>query len=159
LSIAAARLWWPLVHGSRSFIAATRSWRPLIRGSRLSMAAVRSWWPLVYGSCSSMRNYAILKGNSSCGSCNKNHVINNHNRTGDAILPQSILHFTAKYFVWLSNRSMMMITNKPAHIAVRQLWMGLEISGDFHSISVTFKYYSWSVICFPSKLRFVAISY
>ena len=49
----------------------------------------------------------------------------------------------------------MMITNKPAHIIMQQLWMGLEISGDFCSISITFR----SVICFLSKLRFVVISY
>ena len=53
----------------------------------------------------------------------------------------------------------MIITNEPAHVVVRQLWMGLEISGNFHSISVTFRHYSLSVICFPSKLRFVVISY
>ena len=52
-----------------------------------------------------------------------------------------------------------MITNEPAHVVVRQLWMGLEISDNFHSISVTFRDYSWSVICFPPKLKFVAISY
>jgi hypothetical protein len=106
-----------------------------------------------------MRNCAILKGNSSCGSCDENHVISSHNRTGSTILLQSILHFTAEYFVWLSNRSMMMITNEPAHITVRQLWMGLEIFDDFYFISVIFKHYSWSVICFPSKLRFVVIFY
>ena len=54
---------------------------------------------------------------------------------------------------------MIMITNEPAHVVVRQLWMGLEIFSNFHSISVIFRYYSWSVICFPSKLKFVAISY
>jgi hypothetical protein len=54
------------------------------------------------------------------------------------ILPRSILHFATEYFVWLSNRAMMMITNEPAHVVMQQLWMGLEISGDFYSISVTF---------------------
>jgi hypothetical protein len=158
LFMAAARSWQPLVHGGHSFMAATRPWRPLVHGS-LSMADVHSWWLLIHGGYLSMRNCAILKGNSSCGSCDKNHVISSHNHAGSAILTRSILYFTAEYFVWLSNRSMMMIMNEPAHIAVRQLWMGFEISGNFHSISVTFKHYFWSVICFPSKLRFVAISY
>jgi hypothetical protein len=33
-----------------------------------------------------------------------------------------------------------MITNELDHVVVRQLWIGLEISGDFHSISVTFRH-------------------
>ena len=43
-----------------------------------------------------------------------------------------------KFFIWLSNRAMMMITNEPGHVVVRQLWMGFEIVGDFYSIGVTF---------------------
>ena len=31
----------------------------------------------------------------------------------------------------------MIITDEPGHIVVRQLWMGLEITGDFYSIGVT----------------------
>ena len=75
------------------------------------------------------------------------------------ILPRSILHFTTEYFVWLSNRAMMMITNELTHLVMRQLWKELEISGNSYFISITFKHYSWLVIWFPSKLRFVVISY
>jgi hypothetical protein len=68
-----------------------------------------------------MRNCAILKGNSSCGLYDKNHVISNYSHVGGAILPQSILHFAIEYFVWLSNRTMIMITNKQAHVVMRQI--------------------------------------
>jgi hypothetical protein len=54
------------------------------------------------------------------------------------ILPRSILHFATEYFVWLCNRAMMIITDEPGHVVVRQLWMGLEITSDFYSIGVTF---------------------
>ena len=54
------------------------------------------------------------------------------------ILPRSILHFAIEYLVWLFNRVMMMITNELAHVVMQQLWMRLEISGDFYSIGVTF---------------------
>ena len=92
------------------------------------MAATHPWWLLIHSGCSSIRNCAILKGNSSCGLYDENHVISNHNHIGGAILPRSILHYATKhlhfateYFVWLSNRAMMIITNKPAHIVIRQV--------------------------------------
>ena len=150
--MAAARPWRPLVHGGRSSMAATRPWRPLVHGGCSSIVVARLWQFLVYSSCSSMRNCAILKGNSSCSLYDENHMISNHSCVGGAILPRSILHYITKqfafcqeafcilpeYFVWLSNRAMMIITNESGHVVVRQLWMGLEISGDFYSIGVTF---------------------
>ena len=51
------------------------------------MVVARSWQLLVYNSCSSMHNYAILKGNSSCGLYDENHMISNHSYVGGAILP------------------------------------------------------------------------
>ena len=33
---------------------------------------------------------------------------------------------------------MMIITDEPGHVVMRQLWMGLEITSDFYSIGVTF---------------------
>ena len=92
-SMAAARPWWPLIHGGRSSMAAARPWRP-------SMAAARPWWLLVHSGCSSIRNCAILKGNSSCSLYDENHVISNHSCVGGAILPQSILHYITKQFAF-----------------------------------------------------------
>ena len=68
-------------------MAAARPWRLLVHSGRSFMAAARLWQPLAHGGCSSMRNCAILKGNSSCGACDKNHVISSHSCAGGVILP------------------------------------------------------------------------
>jgi hypothetical protein len=81
-------------------MAAAYQWWLLVNSSRLSMAAARPWRPLVHGGYSSMRNCAILKGNSSYGLYDENHMISNHSRIGGAILPRSILHYTTKYFAF-----------------------------------------------------------
>ena len=85
----AARPWRPLVHGGRSSMAAARPWQPLVHGGRSSMAAARQWWLLVHSGCSSIRNCAILKGNSSCGLYDENHVISNHSHVGSTILHEA----------------------------------------------------------------------
>jgi hypothetical protein len=53
------------------------------------MAAARPWWLLVHSGCSSIRNCAILKGNSSCGLYDENHVISNHSHVGGTILHEA----------------------------------------------------------------------
>ena len=75
------------VHGSCSFIVVAHSWQLLVHGGRSSMVVARSWQFLVYNSCSSMRNCTILKGNSSSGLYDENHMISNHSYVGGAILP------------------------------------------------------------------------
>ena len=64
------------------------------------MVVARPWQLLIHGGCSSICNYAILKGNSSCSLYDKNHVISNHNHIGGAILLQSILHYITKHFTF-----------------------------------------------------------
>jgi hypothetical protein len=88
-----AHLWWPLIHGGCYG-------RPLIYGGRSSMAVTRPWRLLVYSGCSSMHNCTILKGNSSCGLYDENHVISNHSHVGGDILPRSILHSAKKHFAF-----------------------------------------------------------
>src|SRR5580692_3026688 len=116
-SMVTASSWWPLVHGSQqsmatacpwqqlvhggcSYMVAACPWQPLVHRSRSSIEAARPWWLLVHGGCSSMNNCVILKGNSSCGSCNENHVINSYRCAGGTILPQSILHSATKHFAF-----------------------------------------------------------
>ena len=99
-SMAAARPWWPLVHGGHSSMVAARPWWPLVYGGRSSIVVAHLWQFLVYSSCSSMRNCAILKGNSSCGLYDENHMISNHSCVGGAILPRSILHYITKQFAF-----------------------------------------------------------
>ena len=79
--MAAAHPWRPLVHGGYSSVAAARPWQQLVHGGRWSMAAA-------------------LKENSSYGSCNENHVINNYSCTGSNILLRSILHSVIKHFAF-----------------------------------------------------------
>ena len=64
------------------------------------MVVTRPWRLLVYSGCLSIHNCVILKGNSSCGLYDENHVISNHSRVGSAILPRSILHYTTKHFAF-----------------------------------------------------------
>jgi hypothetical protein len=68
-------------------MATARSWCLLVHGGRSSMVVARSWQFLVYSGCSSTHNCAILKGNSSCGLYNENHMISNYSHIGGAILP------------------------------------------------------------------------
>jgi hypothetical protein len=64
------------------------------------MAVTSPWRLLVHSGCSSIHNCAILKGNSSCGLYDENHVISNHSYVGGAILPRSILHYITKHFAF-----------------------------------------------------------
>ena len=97
--MAVARSWQLLIHGGRSFMAAARPWWPLVYGQAATVIA-RLWQFIVYSSCLSMRNCAILKGNSSSGLYDENHMISNHSCVGGAILPQSILYYITKQFAF-----------------------------------------------------------
>src|SRR5580692_5681720 len=99
-SMVTASSWWPLVHGGQQSMATACPWQQLVHGGCSYMVAACPWWPLVHGGCSSMYNCVILKGNSSCGSCDENHVINSYSHAGSTILPQSILHSATKHFAF-----------------------------------------------------------
>jgi hypothetical protein len=60
--------------------------------------------------------------------------------------------------VAISCLSAVLLSGTPMWYSAFLSKVGFETSGDFKSFSGTLKCYPWSVICFLSELRFVAIS-